>query len=117
MMREKKSTSLKSLVLISDLRLRDRMVAAKIAMPFLQEVELRHLPELPKCVKKLSLNEMCAYVLKDLGISSDENIETRIWWVSLPIIHLATATAVAIDQLEKHGIQIPRMVTSLQAQT
>jgi hypothetical protein len=41
-------------------RLRDRMVAARMAVPFLQEVELGKTPKLPKSIKRLSLNEMAA---------------------------------------------------------
>lgn len=81
-------------------RLRDRMVAARIAMPFLQEVELGKLPVLPKSVARLSLNEMCSLVLEDVGYSDPENVETRVWRKSLPVIHLAAAIAIAKDQID-----------------
>ena len=42
--------------------MRDRMVAARMAVPFLQEVELGKRPKLPKSIKRQSLNEMAAFV-------------------------------------------------------
>ena len=38
------------------------MVAARMAVPFLQEVELGKRPKLPKSIKRQSLNEMAAFV-------------------------------------------------------
>lgn len=82
-------------------RLRDRMIAARIAMPFLQEVNIGKLPVLPKPVARLSLNGMCSLVLDDAGHSDPENVETRIWRKSIPVIHLAAAVAILKDQLDK----------------
>ena len=39
------------------------MVAARMAVPFLQEVELGKRPKLPKSIKRQSLNEMAAFVV------------------------------------------------------
>jgi len=88
-------------------RLRDRMVAAKIAIAFLQEVDLGSMPKLPEGVMRLSLNEMCLHVLDDVEQDDAANLETRIWRESLPVIHLATATALVFDQLEKNGLSKP----------
>ncbi len=88
-------------------RFRDRAIAAKIAMPFLQEVELGHPPELPTGIKQLSLAAMCQFVQDEAEQGEAKNVENRIWRISLPVIHLATATAVIIDQLEKTGVTQP----------
>ena len=43
------------------------MVAARMAVPFLQEVELGKRPKLPKSIKRQSLNEMAAFVAWEAG--------------------------------------------------
>ena len=87
-------------------RLRDRMVAAKIAMPFLQQTQTGKAPELPPGVKRLSLNEMCEFCLVDSNQSDQCNVETRIWRPSRPVIHLACAIAVMINDLERLGFPL-----------
>jgi len=84
-------------------RFRDRMVAARIGIAFLKEVVLGEAPPLPKGVKRLSLNELCQLVLEDSGQSDPENVETRIWRESIPVIHLACAMAVVVDEQERAG--------------
>jgi hypothetical protein len=72
-------------------RLHDRMIAARMAYPFLIEAETGEIPKLPKGVKRLSINAMSELVLEDAGYSDPENVETRIWRPSRPVIHLASA--------------------------
>jgi hypothetical protein len=72
-------------------RLRDRMVAARMACPFLQEAESGEVPKLPAGVRHLSINAMSELVLADAGYADPENIETRIWRPSRRVIHLASA--------------------------
>jgi hypothetical protein len=72
-------------------RLRDRMVAARMAYPFLHEVNFGQAPKLPPGVRRFSINAMSELVLQDAGQSDPENVETRVWRPSLPVIHLATA--------------------------
>jgi hypothetical protein len=88
-------------------RLNDRMVAAKMALAFLQEVQLGDAFVLPKGLKQLSMNQLSEFVLGDAGYISSENLETRIWRESLPVIHLATATATLINELEHAGVASP----------
>jgi hypothetical protein len=54
-------------------RLRDRMIAARMAVPFLQEVEPGERPKLPKSIKWLSLNEMAAFVAEEAEQSEPHN--------------------------------------------
>ena len=54
-------------------RLRDRMIAARMAIPFLQQVEPRERPKLSKSIKRLSLNEMAAFVAEEAEQSEPHN--------------------------------------------
>jgi hypothetical protein len=69
-------------------RLRDRMIAARMAIGFLKEAATG---EIPDGLHRMSINQMAELVLGDAGFAEPENIETRIWRPSLPVIHLATA--------------------------
>jgi hypothetical protein len=62
-----------------------------MAYPFLKEAESGELFELPASLKRLSLNQMAELVLTDARYSDPENVETRIWRPSRPVIHLASA--------------------------
>jgi hypothetical protein len=85
-------------------RLRDRIAAARMAVPFFQEVALGRMPKLPRRMKRLSLNQMSAFVMDDIDVKDPENIGSRIWRPSLPVIHLALATLEAADRLTKLGL-------------
>jgi hypothetical protein len=78
-------------------RLRDRAVAGRMAIGFLKEAVTG---ELPAGIKRLSINEMAQLVLGDVGFSEPENVETRIWRPSLPVIHLASALQVLLRLAE-----------------
>lgn len=71
-------------------RLRDRAVAARMFRGFLQEAagaEVR----LPAGMTKLSLNQLAELVAEEAQQASSENIETRVWRPSIPVIHVAAA--------------------------
>jgi hypothetical protein len=72
-------------------RFRDRMIAARMAIGFLKEAVSGEVPKLPAGIKRLSVNQMALMVLDDTGYTEPENVKTRIWRPSLPVIHLATA--------------------------
>ena len=84
-------------------RVRERMVAGRMAIPYFQQAELGRLPPLPKDVQRLSLNQMAEFVLDDAGQAETNNLERRIWAPSRPVIHLATAAAIVGQQLRKSG--------------
>ena len=69
-------------------RVRDRMIAGRMAIGFLKEAVTG---EIPPGLKRLSINELAQLVLDDVGYTEPENVETRIWRPSLPVIHLASA--------------------------
>jgi len=72
-------------------RLQDRMAAARMAIAYLKEAAAGKPPKLPAGIKRLSLNQLSEMVLRDTRESSPENVETRVWRPSLPVIHLASA--------------------------
>jgi hypothetical protein len=86
-------------------RVGERMVAGRMAVPFLLAAELGHDPPLPPGVRRLSLNEMAAFVLADAGWSDPNNVEKRIWRPSAPVIHLAAAMAVVGQERQRGGAQ------------
>jgi hypothetical protein len=78
-------------------RLRDRMVAGRMAIGFLKEAVT---DQVPAGIKRLSINEMAELVLGDVGYTESENVETRIWRPSLPVIHLASALQLLLHRAE-----------------
>jgi len=81
-------------------RFRDRMIAARMAIGFLKEAVTGEVPTLPAGIKRLSVNQMALMVLDDTGYTEPENVETRIWRPSLPVIHLATAIQLILHLAE-----------------
>jgi hypothetical protein len=87
---------------IVDRLVRDRMVAAEVAIPFLQKAQ-GCAPKLPSAVNRLSINQLSQFLKKRAKQSNAENFETRVWRPSLPVIHLAAAVATAINDRERIG--------------
>lgn len=81
-------------------RLRDRMVAGRMAIAFLKEALCGQVPELPAGVKRLSLNQLSELVLGDTQFIDPDNVETRIWRPSLPVIHLCSAIQILLSQAQ-----------------
>jgi hypothetical protein len=82
-------------------RMRDRAIAGRMAMAFLMEAETGKVPELPEGIKRLSLNEISAMVLDENIESEPENIETRTWRPSRPVIHLAAAIQYTLQKFAR----------------
>jgi len=80
-------------------RWRDRMVAGRMGIAFLREALPGQLLGLPAGVKRLSINQLAELVL-DTRFTDPENVETRIWRQSLPVIHLASAIQVFLNLAE-----------------
>jgi hypothetical protein len=81
-------------------RLRDRMIAARMAIGFLKEAITGELPKRPAGINRVSVKEMAMLVLGDAGYSESKNVETRIWRPSLPVIHLVTAIQLLLHLAE-----------------
>ena len=78
------------------------MVAARMAVPFLQEVELGKRPKLPKSIKRQSLNEMAAFVAGEAGQSEPQMSKAGSGGRALRVVHLAVA-ALIIGSYHVHG--------------
>jgi len=79
---------------------RDRMVAGRMAIAFLKEALPDHPQILPPGMKRLSINQLAELVLDDTKFTDTQNIETRIWRPSLPVLHLCSAIQIFLSQLE-----------------
>jgi hypothetical protein len=82
-------------------RLGERMVAGRMAIAFFQRSLLGEAAQLPKEIKRLSVNQMAEFVLEDAGQADVGNLKRRVWAPSLPVIHLAAAAAIAAQRLLK----------------
>ena len=78
-------------------RLRHRMIAGRMAIGFLKEALTG---EVPKGIRRLSVNQMARLVLADADYTDPENVESRIRRPSLPVIHIATAIQVMLQIAE-----------------
>ena len=76
-----------------DRRIRDRMIAGRMGIGFLKEAVTG---QVPAGLKRLSINELAELGRDEARYSEPENVETRIWRPSLPVIHLATALQVLL---------------------
>jgi hypothetical protein len=85
------------------LRLRDRMIAGRMAIGFLKEAVTGEVPKLPAGINRMSVNQMARLVLDNAGFTDPENVETRIWRPSLPVIHLATAIQLLLQLAEPYA--------------
>jgi hypothetical protein len=81
-------------------RWRDRMVAGRMGIAYLKEAIPGQVLELPPSVKRLSINQLAELVLDDIRFTDPENVETRIWRPSLPVVHLASAIQVYLSLTE-----------------
>jgi hypothetical protein len=83
-------------------RLRDRAIAARMFRGFWQEAAGAVI-NLPRGMTKLSLNQLAELVAQDADLGSPENIETRIWRPSIPVIHIAAALENIMLDAERLG--------------
>jgi hypothetical protein len=76
-------------------RHRHRMIAGRMAIAFLQKAS-GITPKVPGTTGRLSIDALCTLVADDAGYTEPENVETRIWRPSLPVIHVAAAVQVLL---------------------
>lgn len=70
-------------------RLRDRMAAGRMAIGFLK---FAISDPTTKPAERVSINQMARLVvLEDTRQTDPDNVETRVWRASLPVIHIASA--------------------------
>ena len=91
-----------------DRRLRERLDAAIVAKPFLEEVAPGQQPRLPPGVDKPTLAALGKYVLfrsrATVDVSDVRNFHARVWQASLPVIHLAVALNVLFERTLAAGM-------------
>ncbi len=80
---------------LAERRWRHRMGAARMARGFLGPMMTGAPAELPPGMTKVNLAQLSELVLHEVGESDPENVAKRVWRLSLPVIHLASA----IDQI------------------
>jgi hypothetical protein len=83
-------------------RIDDRMIAARMVIPFLQEAFTNRMPDLKGIQGRgLSLNRVATLVSGTERVTGPENIETRIWRPSRSVIHLAAAIELLGKELKR----------------
>jgi hypothetical protein len=87
-------------------RLRERLIAGDMIIPFLQRAALGRKPSLPSKIKRLSLNQMAEFTMEAAGQSDANNVERRFFVPSRPVIHLAAAAAVLGQAIHKRGVPL-----------
>lgn len=81
-----------------DDRLKKRLTAGQMAIAFLSQAETGVMPKLPRGVPRLSIAALSASVAEDVGMTEAENVRTRVWAPSRPVIHLCAAWAVTLQE-------------------
>ena len=93
-------TEVQKAVRTMDRRLRERLDAAIVAKPFLQEVAPGQQTRLPPGVGKPTLAALGEYVLfrnrATVDVSDVRNFHGRVWQASLPVIHCRATIRVRI---------------------
>ena len=84
------------------LRLAQRLAAARMVIPFLQEASGAP-ARLPRGMSRLSLNSLAEVAANDLNLSDAGNVGTRVWRPSRPVIHIAAAIEVASEMEAREG--------------
>jgi hypothetical protein len=72
------------------------MIAGRMAVAFLKEA-YGIKPNVPGIKGPLSINALSELVADDAGYTEAENVETRIWRPSLPVVHLAAAVQILLQ--------------------
>jgi hypothetical protein len=74
-----------------------------MAAPFLMAAEAGEIPVLPKGMKSMSLNAAAEHVYPDSGFKDADNLETRAWRPSRPVIHLCVAYVVTVQERQREA--------------
>lgn len=90
-------------------RLRERLIAGAMAVPFVREAKVGPIEHKPEGIKWISLNQIAEYppVLEDAGQRDAQNLKKRFWAPSRPVMHLAAAVFIVGEQLRKGRETIP----------
>jgi hypothetical protein len=86
-------------------RLKWRLMAAHTAIPFLQQLVAPSKP-LPAGLEPLSLNRATEHTLLGSDRYDGHNFEARAFRPSKPVLHIACAMALAVDEAERRGSKL-----------
>ena len=84
-------------------RMRNRMIAAKIVIPFLKQTETGQPVASELDVSRLTINKMAEHVLPLSNETEVANLKSRVWAPSRPVLHLAAAVEALRQRFEKLG--------------
>jgi hypothetical protein len=86
-------------------RINQRLMAAHTAIPFLQQLVAPSKP-LPAGLEPLSLNRATEHTLLGSDRYDGHNFEARVFRPSKPVLHIACAMALAVDEAERRGSKL-----------
>jgi hypothetical protein len=87
-----------------DRRITDRVTAGHMAIPFLLAAETGAVDTLRPNMSRLSVNRQATSAKSERGIAHSENLESRVWRPSRPVLHLCAAWAViAQEHFKENG--------------
>lgn len=86
-------------------RLRDRMIAGRIANAILFDAAGLS-PTLPKGCEGFSIKQLIKLALDDLDQNDAEDAEERIWRQSLPAVHIAAAVQAYLNRSDKASYEV-----------
>ncbi|MDR3531767.1 MAG: hypothetical protein P4L90_14600 [Rhodopila sp.] len=85
-------------------RLGERMVAGRMAIPFLHHADTGSYGHLPASIERPSLNQLAKFVLQDARKSDEANVLKRCWRPSRRVIHLCGAAAIIGQERCRAGL-------------
>ena len=85
------------------IRLSERLIAGQMAAAYLKCFEEGKIPEALGNIKRMSVNQVSAFVTQVEGYSEPGNVRRLFWRPSKPVIHIAAALAVVGQEWTRRG--------------
>jgi hypothetical protein len=96
-------------VRVTSKRLKEALIAARAARPFVAEVLTGAKPPLPRAVTRLTLNAVIPAAMDEYDETDPHNFEQRVFRRTLPVLHLALALEMAIGAAEEAAGRPPSL--------
>jgi hypothetical protein len=90
-------------------RLKEALIAARAARPFVAEILTGIEPPLPRAVTRLTLNAVIPAAMNEYDETDPHNFEQRAFRRTLPVLHLALALERAIGAAEEKAGRPPSL--------
>ncbi|MGK7870547.1 hypothetical protein [Falsiroseomonas sp. E2-1-a20] len=94
---------------VTSRRIKEALIAARAARPFVAEVLTGAKPPLPRGVTRLSLNAVIPAAMDEWDETDPHNFEQRAFRRTLPVLHLALALEMAIGAAEEQAGRPPSL--------